>query len=182
MSTRKQLVARLLHHIEAIGFSAHVSEGRLHARRRHLEFFSTESARRGYILVTCLSNMVGVRFTFGAEVLAAPIAPDSVVGHVLGCFLRQWLALFVFLAANDLSWDEFHDVSALATDEAWIHFNNLQCLLFLNFLFFLISKILVEFVVMQVSAASGALDLLVLRLVPYDGFLQALDVHLVEAF
>lgn len=132
MSTRECLVTRQLHHVEAFSLSTNISESWLHTWGGLGQLLLAEPAECSVVLITCLSDMVWLRVTLGAEVLLATIAPDSVVGHVLCSLGRDRVSFIIFLALDHVSRLHHHDVSAGATYHVRVLFYYLHLLIFVN--------------------------------------------------
>lgn len=105
--------------------------------------------------------MVWLTIATCTKVLAALIASDSIVGHVLCCLSGYKVAFIIFLILNDLSRQQLHDISTLTAYETWIKFDNLHSLCDFNLIFLLWSEVPIEFKIMDQSIAFGTLDLFV---------------------
>lgn len=120
MRTFKKFITRLLHEIEALTLSTNISESWLHTWRWLLQFFLAESAGFGVILITSFSDVIRFVVAFSTEIFLTSVASDSIVRHVHSSFLGNKITLLVFLSLHNISWDELHDISALAADEIWV--------------------------------------------------------------
>ena len=123
MTAWKNNIGRFLHESKAFGLSTHVSEGWLHTWRWLLQFITAESARPCRLLLTSSACMVWFSITFGTEILTTSIAPNSVHSHMLSSLHRNWLTLIVLLAHLHFTWNHFHHISTLTTNQTGAFLN-----------------------------------------------------------
>ena len=128
MATGIQLIASLVNEVDTLRLPAYIFEGFLHARRGLSELLLAVPAASSDVLVASLSNVVWLGLAAGAKVLRTLMAPDSELGHVTGCFLRQKLPLVILLPSLDFAWYELHNVTALAGNHVGILLDNLDFL------------------------------------------------------
>jgi hypothetical protein len=133
-----------LHHIEALAFTTDVSESWLHRWRGLSQLLLAKTAHFCIVLIASLANMVRLSVTLSAEVLAAAIAPDTVIRHVLSGLQGNGVSIVVFLTLDDFSWRHFDDVSACATDHIWIHLNDIHQDIFVNLILLLLIEVHLE--------------------------------------
>ena len=89
-------------------------------------------------LILCAIHTQMIRFdmAFAAEVVAAFRASDSTLRHVLSCCLRNLLPI-IFLHHEDITFDYFNHVTALALDHVLLIVQETHQLLLLQLIVFL---------------------------------------------
>ena len=161
MTTWKHLVARLLHQVKTFLLSTYVTESWFHTWWWLLQLVSAEPAAFRLVLCACLTSVVWFSVALSAEVLATSIASDSVVCHMSGWFITQWIALVIFLTPNYFSRDHLHDITAWARDKWWVFLNNLQLLIFFNWFLVFSIQILLELIVSNLDFTLRTINTLI---------------------
>jgi hypothetical protein len=104
MTTLEHFITRLLHEVEALTFSAHISECWLHTWGCLCELVLAKTAHLSIILITCFPDVVWLGIALRAKVFFTIIAPNSMVGHMFCCLLRNGISIVIFLALDNLAW------------------------------------------------------------------------------
>lgn len=164
VATWKDFITGFLHDVEAIPFTAYITECWFHRGWWLSELFSAESTAFVVFCSAKLSKMIWLLVTLCTEVILTFIASNSMISHMLGSFLAYEISLVILESFLNCTWKKLHDVSTGATNEIWIEFDNLHLLLLGNFVLFIWSKIFIEFEVLNDCLASRTFDIFVLRL------------------
>jgi len=125
VTTGQNFITRLLHNVEAITLSTHISECWFHTWRWLLEFFFTESATFVIGLSTKLSQVIWFSVATSTEILLTFRASNSMICHVLSSICTYQITFVVFKSFLNITWHEFHNVSTGTTHKIWIQFNDL---------------------------------------------------------
>lgn len=181
MSTFQDLVTGLGDELLAILALANFHEGLSSVLIPLLELLEAEPARDVVELITGLSQVVRLGPALGAEVLLALVAPEPMLGHVLGGLFGQKLPLLVFLTEVDLTLDELNDVAAVALEQVRTRLNELFGKVVLHFLPLKVSHILLELVILDSGLAARAAKVSILSSFRENSISQALSVGVVEA-
>jgi hypothetical protein len=107
--------------------------------------------------------MIGLSIAIGAKVLIALIASNPMVGHVLTSLGRDRVTIVILLSLLYLSWSHFDDVTTRATDHSIVFLHDLHKNSLIDFILFLLLKVLFQLEVLDIFSAFWTVNIFVFR-------------------
>lgn len=180
VATWQDLVARFLYQLLAFDVFANISKRWPIIQVQVIQLLKAEAAGGLVDVLASFSQVVWGGTAFGAEILLARVASDSVVCHVGGGLEGKEVSFVIFLAEVDISWNEIDDVPAITLEHVFAGRKQLLRHLVLDALPLLRSDILLELIVIDHQIAGWAFERVKLASFLEDSISEAIDMSIMK--